>query len=93
VDIGIKRHVQKQIKVIEKDLKDAYGPWKQLQPGNQASPLRNIPKEIYDQVHATIFVTLQLKHILGYLQARKTGLGQRSARDRQTPMNSHYRLA
>ena len=38
VDSGFKRQVQRQIKVIVKDLKHAYEAWKQLQPGNQVSP-------------------------------------------------------
>jgi hypothetical protein len=38
VDAGIKRHVQKQIRVIVQDLKTAYGAWKQQQLGNEDAP-------------------------------------------------------
>jgi hypothetical protein len=41
-------------------------------------PLRNIPKEIHDQINGTIFVTLHPKHQPGHLQTRAYVSSQRA---------------
>jgi hypothetical protein len=69
VDAGIKKRVQKQIRVILEDLTTAHGAWKQKQLGNEgAPPLRKLLKETRHQIHVTHLVPFRMTAVEGVLR-------------------------